>query len=184
VLLTSWHGNPAWLPPPCRTPKQPPQIHDIILNQSNTPRHSPHPFFHDGSCSNPIIRSVSPVAIAATTSKATVILDRPLHFTQHVQYTLVLDKGGGSVTCPAAFTTDASTSCTIPSLTSATLYAMAVTVLDGSGLSSAPAPAPTTFTTAPRWDMGLWCEQWSAGCYGFVLCLLLSYVILATRAAR
>jgi hypothetical protein len=57
------------------------------------------------------------------------------------------------VTCPAAFTTDASTSCTIPSLTSATLYAMAVTVLDGSGLNSAP--APTTFTTAPRWVMGL-----------------------------
>ena len=133
--------------PPC-TPKKPPKTRPIILNQSNTPGPFPHPPFHTGSCSNPIIRSVSPVAIAATTSKATVILDRPTNFTQHVQYTLVLDKSGGSVTCPAAFTTDASTTCTVPSLTSATLYVMDVSVRDGSGLSSTP--ASTTFTTAPR----------------------------------
>ena len=109
---------------------------------------SSHYPFRNGSCSNPIIRSVSQVAIAASTSTATAILDRPLHFTQHVQYTLVLDKSGGSVTCPAAFTTDASTSCTVPVLTSATLYTMEVTVRDASGLSSSP--VSTAFTTAPR----------------------------------
>jgi hypothetical protein len=114
---------------------------------------SSHYPFHNGPCSNPIIYSVSPVAIDATTSKATVILYRPTNFTQHVQYTLVLDKSGGSVTCPAAFTTDASTTCTVPSLTSATLYAMDVRVQDGTWLSSSP--ASTTFTTAPRWVMGL-----------------------------
>ena len=124
------------------------QLYPPATSQLCRPQMSSHYPFHNGSCSNPIIRSVSPVAIAASTSKATVIIDRPLHFTHHVQYTLVLDNSGGNVTCPAAFTTDASTSCTVPVLTSATLYAMEVTVRDASGLSSSP--ASTTFTTAPR----------------------------------
>ncbi len=97
----------------------------------------------------PTIRSVSPAAADATYSMATAILDRPTNFTQHVQYTLVLDNGGGSVTCPSSYTTDASTTCLIPHLFPSTVYVMSVTVRDGSGLSSAPVASPA-FTTAPR----------------------------------